>query len=166
MLQRYLLIPSCRFDNSFLTRDGYYQESNGLDLIFHTNTESGKTDDLEAHAEINIAFLNASGEWASISGTAKVITDRDTIHKYYSPALKTWLGDLEDGTHDGGPDDPRIGVIKVESKTITYALARGNFVSRGIDMVKGAITGEAAQVNKLRSITQSEISQWRSSAHA
>ena len=137
------------------------QEAGGIDLIFHTNTESGKTDDLDAHPEINIAFLNATGEWASISGTTKILTDRETVKKYYSPALKTWLGDLGDGTHDGGPDDPRIGVIKVEAKTITYAVSRGNFVSRGVEMVQGVVTGQAAQVNKLRSISQSEIQQWR-----
>ena len=82
--------------------------------------------------------------------------------KYYSPALKTWLGDLGDGTHDGGPQDPRIGLIKVTAKTITYAIARGNAVSRGVEMVQGAVTGNAAQVNKLREISESEISSYRS----
>ena len=98
-----------------------------------------------------------------MSGTSGVITDRAVVEKYYSPALKTWLGDLGDGKHDGGPQDPRIGIIKVEAKTITYAIARGNFVSRGVEMVTGAITGNAAQVNKLREINEDEIKQYRSS---
>ena len=138
------------------------QESGGVDLIFHTNTESGKTDDLDADSSINIAFLNGTGEWASISGKASVISDRDVVKKYYSQQLKTWVGDLGDGTHDGSENDPRIGVIKVEAKTATYAIARGTSVGRAVDMVQGAITGNAAQVNKLREISESEISQWRS----
>jgi len=138
------------------------KESDGIDLIFHTNTESGKTNDLEGDPAINIAFLNGSGEWASISGSSSIITDRDTVKKYYSPALKAWLGDLKDGKHDGGPEDPRIGIIKVEAKTITYAIARSNLISRGYEMVQGVISGEAPQVNKLREISEEEIKNYRS----
>ena len=88
-------------------------------MIFHTNTESGKTDDLKDDPAINIAFLNSTGEWASVAGSSKILTDRETVKKYYTPSLKAWLGDLGDGKHDGGPEDPRIGVIKVEAKTVT-----------------------------------------------
>jgi len=134
-----------------------------LDLIFHTNTESGKTDDISSDSAINIAFLNSTGEWASISGKAEVLTDRATVKKYYSPALKAWLGDLGDGTHDGGENDPRIGVIKVTAKTATYQIARKTMIGRGIEMVQGVISGEAPAVGKLREIGESEISEWRSS---
>lgn len=132
-----------------------------MDLIFHTNAESGKTDDLKSDPHVNIAFLNATGEWASISGTSSILTDRSTVKKYYSPALRAWLGDLGDGTHDGGEDDPRIGVIKVETQTATYAVSRGNIISRGIEMVQGVVTGQTPQVNKLREISENDISQWR-----
>lgn len=138
-------------------------ENGGIDLLFHTNTESGKTDDLEKNPAINMSFYNASGEWASLSGDASILADRETVKKYYSPTLKAWLGDLGDGTHDGSENDPRIGVIKITAKTATYAISRSNPISRGIEMVQGAITGNAAQVNKLREISESELSQWRSS---
>jgi general stress protein 26 len=104
------------------------QESGGIDLVFHTNTESGKTDDLQSDSHINIAFVNSSGEWASVSGTAEIVTDRETVKKYYSKALKAWIGDLGDGTHNGGPEDPRIGIIRVKANTATYALVRKNIV--------------------------------------
>jgi len=138
------------------------KEGGGIDLIFHTNTESGKTDDISADSAINIAFLNSTGEWASISGKATILTDRETVKKYYSPALKAWLGDLGDGKHDGGPEDPRIGVIKVSAKTATYQVARKTFIGRGIEMVQGVVTGEAPAVGKLREISESEIEEWRS----
>ena len=135
------------------------QEGNGIDLLFHTNTESGKTDDLKSDPKINISFLTATGEWASVSGEAEIITDREVIRKYYSPTLKAWLGDLGDGKHDGGPEDPRIGVIKVVSKTATYAINQGTMIGRGLDVVKGAVTGQAPSVNKLREITADELKQ-------
>lgn len=139
------------------------QESGGLDLIFHTNTESGKTDDLHSDPAINIAFLNSSGEWASISGEAAIITDRDVVRKHYSRHLKAWIGDLGDGKHDGGPEDPRIGIIKVNAKTATYAVADRSAVARGFEVAKGMVTGEAPNVQKLRELSEEEIVQCESS---
>jgi len=139
------------------------KESGGVDLIFHTNTESGKTDDIDSDPHINIAFLDSSGQWASVSGTSSILTDRSIVKKYYSPALKAWLGDLGDGKHDGGPEDPRIGVIKVEAKTITYAISRKGAVSRVAEFAQGVVTGNAPSVNKLRELTEQEIITWRES---
>lgn len=78
--------------------------------------------------------MNGTGEWASVSGEASVITDRSVVKKYYTPALKAWLGDLGDGKHDGSEDDPRIGVIKVSARTATYAISRSNFITRGVEV--------------------------------
>ncbi|EXJ87892.1 hypothetical protein A1O1_04819 [Capronia coronata CBS 617.96] len=139
------------------------QASGGIDLIFHTNTHSGKTSDLDSDSHVNIAFLDSSGSWASISGTANVSDDRSLVKQYYTPTLKTWLGDLGDGTHDGSENDPRIGIIKVKAVTATYAVAKGTFLGRGVEMVKGAITGDVAHVNDLREISEEEMKQWRSS---
>ncbi|KAK4614042.1 hypothetical protein CLAFUW4_09350 [Fulvia fulva] len=140
------------------------KEGNGVDLIYHTNTESGKTDDLENSPDVNVAFLDSAGEWASVSGRATIETDRAKVREYYSPALKAWLGDLGDGKHDGGPEDPRVGLIKVQAKTIQYAVSRKNIVTSTIEVAKGVITGESPQVNKLRHLSEEEIQQWRSSA--
>lgn len=95
---------------------------------------------------------------------ASILTDRETVRKHYSPALKAWLGDLGDGKHDGGPEDPRIGVIKVEGKTATYALSRkATGIQGAVEVAKGVVTGNAAQVNKLREISEQEIATWRAS---
>lgn len=139
------------------------KEGNGVDFIFHTNTESGKTDDLDNSPSVNVGFIDSSGQWASVSGKAKVETDRSRVREYYSQHLKAWLGDLGDGKHDGGPEDPRIGLIRVQAQTITYAISSKNFVSSAIEVAKGAVTGSTAEVNKLRHLEESEIQQWRSS---
>jgi len=139
------------------------QESGGVDFLFHTNTESGKTSDLKSDDHVNISFVTYNGAWASISGTGSITTDRETVKKYYTPLLKTWVGDQGDGTHDGSENDPRIGMIKVKAVTATYALPKGTSIGRGVEMIKGAITGETADVSQLREISESEINQWRSS---
>ena len=138
------------------------KESNGFDLLFHTNTESGKTDDLKEHAAVNIGFINSSGEWASISGHASIETDRAVVKKHYSPALKAWIGDLGDGKHDGGPEDPRIGIIRVRASTAQYAISNRTQLGGFIELAKGVATGQSPNVNKLRHLSESEIQQWKS----
>ncbi|KAF2258110.1 hypothetical protein CC78DRAFT_538044 [Lojkania enalia] len=137
------------------------KEGNGLDLLFHTNTESGKTDDLSTHPSINLAFLTPAGEWASVSGYASVETDRKLVEKYYSPGLKAWIGDLGDGKHDGGPQDPRIGIIRVKASTAQYAISRRTVVGSVVEIAKGVVTGEVPQVNKLRHLSEDEVKQWK-----
>ncbi|KAI9882963.1 MAG: Transcription initiation protein spt3 [Watsoniomyces obsoletus] len=136
-------------------------KDHGIDLIFHTNTESGKTDELHNDPHINIAFINSSGEWASISGEASVLTDRETVKKYYSRALKAWIGDLGDGKHDGGPEDPRVGIIQVKTVTATYAVSHRSAVGRGAQIAKGVITGDTPDVNRVREIHKEEIAEYK-----
>ncbi|KAK4213845.1 putative BLI-3 blue-light-inducible Bli-3 protein [Rhypophila decipiens] len=138
-------------------------ETGGIDLLFHTNTESGKTDELKSDSHINISFLNMMGDWASVSGTASVVTDRSLVKKHYSPQLKAWLGDLGDVTHDGSENDPRIGIIRVKMATAHYAISTKNILGRVAEVAQGTITGKPASVNKLREISEEEVKQWRSS---
>ena len=85
------------------------------------------------------------------------MTDREAVKKHYSRELKAWMGDLGDGKHDGGPEDPRIGVIKVKVVTATYALAKGSLVGRGLDIAKGVVTGSAPNIHNLREISTTEV---------
>lgn len=81
------------------------------------------------------------------------------MKKYYFSALKGWVGDLGDGKHDGGVGDPRIGIIKVVARTATYATQTGTVVGRGLEIAKGAITGEVPQVTKLRELSEAELAE-------
>lgn len=72
------------------------------------------------------------------------------------------MGDLGDGVHDGGPEDPRIVLIKVKTVTAQYALSNRTAVGSIVQVAKGVVTGEAPSVNKLRQLSESDIQQWRS----
>ncbi|KAF3181005.1 hypothetical protein EYR41_010281 [Orbilia oligospora] len=135
---------------------------NGIDLVFHTNTATGKSDELNNDPHVNISFLRDS-DWASISGTAQVIQDTEEVKKHYSSTLKAWVGDLGDGVHDGSVKDPRLGVIKVRALTATYAIAHAASITRTLEVAKGAVTGNVASVNTLREITLKDIELWRRS---
>lgn len=136
-------------------------EHGGADLVFQTNTESGKKDDIASDPAANMSFLNSHGDWASISGRVATHTDRETIKKYYSAQLRAWVGDLGDGVHDGSVDDPRIGVIKLVPETATYALADKGGLRQTVEVAKSTVTGSVASVNRLRHISESEYTAWR-----
>lgn len=114
-------------------------------------------EDLHSDPDVNLGFLNSSGEWCSISGRAALVNDRESIHKYYSPALKAWVGDLGDGKHDGGPDDPRIVLIKVNAVTAQYSVAKKGILGGAVEMAKGVAHGEPPAVNKLRYLNEEEL---------
>ncbi|PWY94724.1 blue light-inducible protein Bli-3 [Aspergillus sclerotioniger CBS 115572] len=139
------------------------QENASTTLIFHTNLFSHKTMDLTVHpTETNMSFLDPiSGSWASISGTATIVADKETVGKYYSPALSAWLGDLGDGVHDGGPGDPRIGVIKLEAKTAVYAVSRKGILGRAVETVKSVASGDVPAINSIRELSRAELDEWR-----
>lgn len=117
--------------------------------------------DLTVHPkEVNMSFLDAvSGAWASISGTATVVSDAAVVEKYYSPMLKAWIGDMGDGVHDGGPADPRIGVIKLEAKLATHVVAQKGLIGRAYDTVKGAVQGNVPHINGIRELTEKELAE-------
>ncbi|KXJ88278.1 putative BLI-3 blue-light-inducible Bli-3 protein [Microdochium bolleyi] len=139
------------------------KENAGIDLLFFTNTESGKTDEIKFDSHTNISFLDSNGQWASVSGTSSIETDRSLIKKHYTPTLKAWLGDLGDGKHDGSENDPRVGIIRVKTETATYSVSDATLLGFAVEVAKGAVTGQPANVAKLREISESEIQQWRSS---
>lgn len=140
------------------------KEKNGTEILFFTNTESNKTNELKADPQINISFLDAYGQWASVAGSTSIETDRSTIKKHYTPDLRAWLGDLGDGTHDGSENDPRVGVIRVKMDTATYAVTEKTMLGFAAEVAKGTVTGNTASVHKLREINPSEVQQWASKA--
>jgi general stress protein 26 len=90
------------------------------DLWYVTDIESNKMDELESDPHVNLGFLDTtSWEWVSVSGTARVSTDRDMIHELYESDWKTWFGEIDD-VRDGGPDDPRLALILVDADSVTY----------------------------------------------
>jgi hypothetical protein len=71
------------------------------------------------------------------------------------------MGDLGDGKHDGGPDDPRIGIIRVKTQFATYSISHKSAIGRTAEIAQGTLTGKAAVVNKLREITEEDVRTWR-----
>jgi general stress protein 26 len=70
---------------------------------------------------VNISFYDQSStNWISISGTATISDDKERIRSVFSTTTKAWFGDLGDGIHTGGPEDPRVSLIEVVPSEIRY----------------------------------------------
>ncbi|CEH11827.1 Pyridoxamine 5'-phosphate oxidase-like, FMN-binding domain [Ceraceosorus bombacis] len=126
--------------------------------IFHffTNVESGKTNDLENSPQVNVSYLNPKdGSWVSVSGTARVNTDREKIKKHWHPSLSAWFNKKDD-KHDGTANDPRVGFIEVHPDEIRYFKSDGA-LKTAIDAAKAALTGGVAAPGSLIIITQEEL---------
>ncbi|PPQ84586.1 hypothetical protein CVT25_015789 [Psilocybe cyanescens] len=121
------------------------------------NNVSHKFEEIQHDSHVNVSFLNpTTTSWASFSGKAKVIQDRDEIKKYWSTATSAWFGDLKDGVHKGDSNDPRVALIQVIPDEIRYWYPTKGKVGRAIAIGVDAMTGKTSSPGELRTITSDE----------
>ena len=132
------------------------------ELWFVTDEDTAKLDELDADAHVNVAFFDGgSREWISVSGLARASRDREQIRELHKPDWRAWFPD-EGGKRDGGPDDPRMVLIHVRPLSVAYLR---NDTPKPIAMFKVAkamATGTAADLGKLRHVSDRELEQGRS----
>lgn len=91
----------------------------GPDFLFLANAHSQKFNDLEnGPPEANVSFINSSNQdWVSVTGECVTSDNSDPrIKEVWSKGTKAWFGDLGDGVHTGGPEDPRMKLIEIRAK--------------------------------------------------
>jgi general stress protein 26 len=134
------------------------RRTSGTDLWFMTNVESEKFEEIARDPHVNVSyFKDRTREWVSISGRAILSRDRDLIDSLYAPDWKMWLGDTGDGKRNGGPHDPRIGLILVEADTVQYSKKDRPTPMVLFALAKGMITGEPPKVADIREIGRDEL---------
>jgi general stress protein 26 len=129
----------------------------GADLVFVTDVESHKLDDLRNDPHVNVSYYrDRTREWVSVSGTARVSKDRKRIRELYKPDWKAWFAD-EGGNRDGGPDDPRIGLILVDADYAEYLVVNKPRPVVLFEVVKGMVTGQRPDVGEQREVSGAEL---------
>jgi len=85
----------------------------GADLWFVTMEGAAKLDDIANDPHVNLAYYkDSSREWISVSGTATLSRDRETIRQLYATDWQMWFSKEGDPRH-GTADDPRIVLIGI-----------------------------------------------------
>src|SRR5438132_409520 len=76
-------------------------------LWFFTQAGAPKVSEVEREERVNLSYANPDDQrYVSVSGTARLVRDRDRIREFWSPALKAWF--------PKGPDDPELALLRVE----------------------------------------------------
>lgn len=152
------MLTSRNFDGTLVSRPMSTQEKRPrVDFWFVTSTETHKVDEIEAQPEVNLAYYNnKSREWVSVSGTARIITDRDLIRTLYKPDWKAWFGD-EGGNRNGGPNDPRLVLIEVEAHEATYLKSNEPRAVQLFKVAKALLTGSALKIGDMRHVGKKEL---------
>ncbi len=136
----------------------------GPDILYLANAHSQKFKDLSQNDEVQITFQDTSTQdWISISGTATVQSNTDPrIKELWSKQIKVWFGDLGDGKHDGGPEDPRMTLIEVRAKYVAYYKMQVGTLGFMKEAGVAAVTGKVAQTGLLRELGEADLEKARS----
>jgi general stress protein 26 len=102
---------------------------------FLSASDSHKNQDIQADPHVQLLFQgSAHSDFLSIYGVATISTDKELIKELWEPLIKTWF--------TGGIDDPRITVIKVETKEAYYWDNKHGDAVALVKMAAGAILGK------------------------
>jgi general stress protein 26 len=125
------------------------------DLWFVTDIESHKMDELESDSNVNLGYFDTgSYEWVSVSGRARVSTDRDRIRELYQPDWRAWFGKIDE-VRDGGPDDPRLALILVDAESVVYMKRDRSKPMVLFEVARGMVTGDRADIGETRKLNLS-----------
>jgi len=138
----------------------------GPDFLFLANAHSQKFNDLEnGPPEANVTFINSSNQhWVSVTGECVTSDNSDPrIKEIWTKGTKAWFGDLGDGVHTGGPEDPRMKLIEIKAKYISYWKHEVGALGFMKEIAGANLTGGVAVTGSLREIKGDELEQARKS---
>jgi len=152
------MLTTRNFDGALVSRPMATQEKRPrVDFWFVTSTETHKVDELQAQPEVNLAYYNnKSREWVSVSGTARLVSDRALIRTLYKADWQAWFGD-EGGVRNGSPNDPRLVLIEVEAHEATYLKSNQPRAVQLFKVAKALITGTPPKIGDMRHVGKKEL---------
>ena len=136
---------------------------NGPDFLFLANVHSRKFDDLRNSDTASITFQDSSSQnWVSIAGKATKASNADPrIKELYSKTISAWFGDLGDGVHNGGPEDPRMALIEVKPHYIVYWKSTVGAIGFAKEVAVATATGKVANTGVTREFESADIEKMR-----
>lgn len=161
------LLTTQRPNYGLVSRSMIVAKRVGPDFLFLANAHSRKFEDIEKSKNVQVTFQNATGNqnWGSVSGTATVASNNDPrIGELWNKGTKAWFGDLGDGVHTGGAEDPRMALIEVKADYITYWKSTVGALGFMKETTIAPITGEVAQTGVTREMGKEDIEKARGMA--
>lgn len=124
----------------------------GADLWFVTLTGAEKLAEIEHDPHVNLAYYkDRTREWISVSGIAKISTDRGKIRELYRPDWKAWFPAEGDPRH-GTADDPRMVLIGVDVHTAVFLEVNKPQPVVWFEIAKGLVTGSKPDIGEMHEV--------------
>ena len=157
------LLTTIRGGVGLVSRSMVVAKRVGPDFLFLANAHSKKFTDIEKEKSVQVTFQNnSSQDWVSVSGTAASTSNSDPrIKELYSRGTNAWFGDLGDGVHTGGPEDPRMALIEVKAKYICYWKSTVSSLGFMKETTQAGVTGQVAQTGLTRQFLEKDIEAMR-----
>ena len=103
-------------------------------LWFFTNAHTAKIDEVRAHHQVNVSYCDPNDHrYVSISGSARIVREREKIEKLWKPAYATWL--------PKGRDDPDLALLEVRIEEAEYWDAPLSTMVVLFEFARGLLTG-------------------------
>jgi general stress protein 26 len=136
----------------------------GPDFLFLANAHSKKFEDLEKGKEVSVTFQDSKTQnWVSVTGKAITTSNGDKrIEEVWNQSIRAWFGDLGDGKHTGGPEDPRMTLIEVKANYVVYWKAEVGLLGFAKEVIGAAATGGVANTGVIRELKSEELEKARS----
>ncbi len=105
-------------------------------LWFFTREHTPKVDEVERDEHLNLAYSDPSHDrFVSVSGTVKVVTDKEKILELWDPSLKAWFPQ--------GLTDPDLALLRVDVLKAEYWDTPNSRMVQLVGFVKAVLTGES-----------------------
>lgn len=104
-------------------------------LWFFTREHAPKVDEVERDQHISLAYSEpARDRYVSVTGTAKVVTDKEKMRELWDPSLKAWF--------PKGLEDPEIALLRVDVTQAEYWDTPNARMLQVVGFVKAVLTGQ------------------------
>ena len=104
-------------------------------LWFFTREHSGKVQSIQNDQHVNVGYSDVDGQrYISVAGRGSLVTDKDTMKRFWNPALKAWFPD--------GLEDPEIALIRVDVESAEIWDSPPGFFVRLAGFAEAVVTGK------------------------
>jgi len=115
-------------------------------LWFFTAMSSAKVGEIDLHRHVNLSYANPEKqEFVSISGSARLLRDRQKMHDLWSLWARPWFS--------AGPDDPDLGLLEVTVDQAEYWDAPASKMQRLLGLAQAMRTGHTDALGEHGRIT-------------
>lgn len=111
------------------------------ELVFAAGLDSPKLKEIARDAHVGMMFQGKT-KWVSVSGNARIILERDEIHRLWKDSWKLWFPE--------GKDDPNLCLLAIDPTEGEYwdnSGARG--IRFAIEALRAAVTGTKPDDQKM-----------------